>query len=242
MLSVVIPVYNEQDNVESLVREVVGAQKNTPITEIVFVDDASTDGTVRILKALKKEFPIVRIVQHGVQAGQSAAMYTGAQAAQGSLVVFLDGDGQNDPADIPLLYRAYETTKTDQGRLLVAGQRRKRQDSFLKKISSRIANAIRAGLLKDQTRDTGCSLKLMRRADYIALPFFNHMHRYIPALMLRQGVEIVHVDVSHRARERGVSKYGFWDRLWAGIFDLGGVLWLLKRMRPANFYIQDSTE
>jgi len=239
MISVVIPVFNEQDNVEILAGEVMHAAEKTPITEIVFVDDCSSDETVKALKTLQKQHPIIRIIQHKVRSRQSAAMMTGAHYAKAPLIVFLDGDGQNDPADIALLYAAYEARKGVTGRLLVAGQRMKRQDSLLKKFSSRTANKIRAFILKDRTRDTGCSLKLMRRADYVVLPFFNHMHRYIPALMLRQGCGIVHVDVSHRPRERGVSKYGFWDRLWAGVFDLMGVAWLLTRMRPKDFSAQE---
>jgi dolichol-phosphate mannosyltransferase len=239
MISVVIPVFNEEENVAALAREVAVAAAGFPLGELVFVNDASKDGTLAALQALKKEFPFIRIIQHAVQSGQSAAMMSGAQAAKGPLIVFLDGDGQNDPADIPALYKEYEAQKGADGRLLVAGQRMKRQDSLLKKFSSRSANKIRAAILKDQTRDTGCSLKMMRREDYVALPFFNHMHRYIPALMLRNGVRLAHVDVSHRHRTRGVSKYGFWDRLGAGIVDLACVYWLLKRARPQGFEMKE---
>lgn len=239
MISVVIPVFNEEENVVMLTREVADAAAHVPITELVYVNDASRDGTLNALKDLKREFPFIRIIQHAVQSGQSAAMRSGVQAAKGPLVVFLDGDGQNDPVNIQKLYRVYEEQKGTDGRLLVAGQRLKRQDSLLKKFSSRSANKIRAFILKDKTRDTGCSLKMMRRVDYLELPYFNHMHRYIPALMLRQGVRLAHVDVSHRHRTRGVSKYGFWDRLAAGIVDLAGVFWLLKRSRPEGFAAQE---
>lgn len=239
MISVVIPVFNEEENVASLAREVAEAAKACPVTEIVFVNDCSKDGTLEALKALRVEIPFIRIISHKVQSGQSAAMMSGVLAAKGPLVCFLDGDGQNDPADIPALYKVYEAQKGDDGRLLVAGQRAKRQDSALKKFSSRTANKIRAFILKDQTRDTGCSLKLMRRDDFAMLPFFNHMHRYIPALMLRHDVRLAHVDVSHRHRTRGVSKYGFWDRLAAGIVDLAGVSWLLRRARPHGFGVSE---
>jgi dolichol-phosphate mannosyltransferase len=235
MISVVIPVFNEEENVEALAREIAAAARSAPITEAVFVNDASRDGTLEVLRRLKREFAFIKIIQHEVQSGQSAAMMSGARAANGPLICFLDGDGQNDPADIAALYAVYDARRGEGGRLLVAGQRAKRNDNFLRRFSSRSANAIRAWLLRDRTRDTGCSLKLMRREDYILLPFFNHMHRYIPALMLRSGVALAHVDVGHRHRTRGVSKYGFWDRLAAGIVDLAGVFWLLRRARPEGF-------
>ena len=235
MISVVVPVYNEAENLAALLTEITAAAKDAPIAEIVYVNDASTDNTEAALVALKKDFPLLRVVSHGVQAGQSAAMWTGVRAAKSDVVVFLDGDGQNDPADIKLLYAAYTAAGNDNGLVMVAGQREKRQDNWLRRVSSRLANNIRAAALKDGTRDTGCSLKLVPRDVYLRLPFFNHMHRYIPALFKREGVTVIHVDVSHRPRQKGVSKYGFWDRLRAGLTDLLGVMWLNTRGRPQGF-------
>lgn len=238
MISVVVPVLNEESNVEPLLREIVAVSAHAPITEIVYIDDGSTDATPEILAKLKKDIPILRVLRHEARSGQSAALWTGIGAATQDLVVTLDGDGQNDPADIVLLYRAYQDNAGKGARIMVAGQRKKRNDSWVKRISSRLANRIRSGLLKDKTRDTGCSLKLYRRADYLALPYFNHMHRFLPALMLREGVGVVHVDVSHRPRERGVSKYGTLDRLKVGIADLLGVRWLQAR-GPSHVRVQE---
>ena len=234
MITVVVPVMNEEENIESLVKEIVATAEFCPITEIVYVDDASTDGTLKMLQSLKQSVPMLRILTHSKRAGQSAALLTGIRAATNDLVATLDGDGQNDPADIPLLYNceALQSARLESHytqNVMVAGQRLKRNDNYVRRVTSRIANNIRSALLKDNTRDTGCSLKLFRRSDYLALPYFNHMHRFLPALMMREGVQIVHVDVSHRARTHGVSKYGTFDRLMVGITDIFGVRWLQSR-------------
>ncbi|HNQ92655.1 MAG TPA: glycosyltransferase family 2 protein [Alphaproteobacteria bacterium] len=239
-ISVVIPMLNEAENAPSLIAEIVEAAKFCPIREIVIVDDGSTDDTVGVIKALNQTELKVRIVSHTVRSGQSAGLRTGIRAAKGPLVVTLDGDGQNNPADIPKLFEKYQASNKPP-MLLVAGQRAKRQDSLLKKFTSRTGNGIRRALLRDGVRDTGCSLKMFRRDDYLALPFFNHMHRFLPALFLREYGKIELVDVSHRHRERGVSKYGFWDRLWAGLSDIFGVMWLLSRA-PKKTEITEVTE
>lgn len=237
MITVVVPVLNEEENIEPLIREISAAA--APVSEIIYVDDGSTDQTLAILKSLRHKYPALRIIRHSTKSGQSSALWTGIKAAGNDLIATLDGDGQNDPADIALVYKAYkEALPAREGRIMVAGQRKKRQDSFAKRISSRFANKLRSSLLKDQTRDTGCSLKLFRRRDYLALPYFNHMHRFLPALMIREGVKIVHVDVSHRPRTSGVSKYGTLDRALVGISDLIGVRWLQMR-GPANLHIHE---
>jgi dolichol-phosphate mannosyltransferase len=231
-VSVVVPVYNERDCIGPLVEEIDQAGKNFPLAEIVIVDDCSDDDTPEVLKALKSKYPKVRVVRHSQRSGQSTGLRTGIANARGQLIVTLDGDGQNNPADIPLLYKEYEKHANQNPRILVAGQRIKRQDNAIRKISSRIANKVRSWMLKDGVRDTGCSLKLFQREDFMGLPFFNHLHRYIPALMLARGVQLTLVDVSHRPRLQGTSKYGLWDRLWVGIADLFGVRWLLSRTKP----------
>lgn len=231
-VSVVVPVYNEVDCIGPLVKEISEAASAFPLEEIVIVDDCSDDDTPKVLQNLKQTYPKVRIVRHSQRSGQSTGLWTGITHARGLLIVTLDGDGQNNPADIPLLYNEYQKHANQNPRVLVAGQRKKRQDNLLRRFSSRGANKIRAFMLKDGVRDTGCSLKLFRREDFIALPFFNHLHRYIPALMLARGVKLTLIDVSHRPRLQGVSKYGFWDRLWVGIADLFGVRWLLSRTKP----------
>jgi dolichol-phosphate mannosyltransferase len=231
-ISVVIPVLNEEDSIGPLLAEIGAARAGLDVKEIVIVDDGSTDGTARAVKAHLQSLPGLRLVRHRERRGQSTAMLTGIRRASGDLIVTLDGDGQNNPADFPLLVAAYRAAAHPGRRVMVAGQRVKRQDTFIRRLSSRVANGVRSFMLDDGVRDTGCSLKLFRRADFLALPPFDHLHRFIPALMLASGVEIVLVDVSHRPRERGQSKYGLWDRLWVGIYDLFGVRWLIRRMRP----------
>jgi dolichol-phosphate mannosyltransferase len=235
MLSVVVPVYNEQDNIRPLIEEILAVSNRASISEIVYVDDGSTDNTSRVLAEMKKSTPLLRVVRHLVRSGQSAAFLSGVRAATGTLVVLMDGDGQNDPKDIEILLRVYNDHANQTQKLMVAGQREKRQDTFIRRLSSRLANKIRAAILKDSIRDTGCSLKLIRREDYLKLPYFDHMHRFLPALLMRDTVRILTADVSHRPRERGISKYGFWDRLWVGILDLAGVRWLLSRGLPQGF-------
>lgn len=235
MITLIIPVYNEKENIHPLLKEISLVAKTLPIKEIIYVDDASTDETPPKLAELGMEIKSLRVICHSVRSGQSAAFMSGVRAASTPLIVFMDGDGQNDPADIQKLFECYQQYSSGNEKRMVAGQRVKRQDNWLRRQSSVLANRIRSWVLNDQIRDTGCSLKLIRREDYLRLPYFNHMHRFLPALMARDGVEILTVDVSHRPRARGVSKYGFWDRLWVGVLDLIGVKWLLMRGLPKNF-------
>lgn len=239
MLSVVVPVRNEEENIVGLVRGLHAVAEHIPIDEFVFVDDGSTDETRQVLKSIRREFTCIRIVSHDRAAGQSAALWTGVRVASNGLVATLDGDGQNDPAEIARLYECYMVHADKKGPLMVSGQRVNRHDSFIRRLSSQVANSVRSSMLKDHTRDTGCGLKLFRRTDYLQLPYFNHMHRFLPALMLRQGVKVMHVDVTHKPRLRGQSKYGMWDRLWVGIADLFGVLWLQRRARSSLTILEE---
>jgi dolichol-phosphate mannosyltransferase len=225
----VVPVLNEAENIASLLKEIEKAGESAPISEIIYVDDGSTDSSFDVLRSLRKDHRSLRVIRHDRRSGQSAALMTGIRAAGNDLIVTLDGDGQNDPADIPILYERYRQFQDTSPKAMIVGQRAKRNDNRVRRISSRIANAVRSGILKDNTIDTGCSLKLFRRKDFLALPYFDHMHRFLPALMLRDKVRLVHVPVSHRARTRGVSKYGTFDRLRVGIADLWGVWWLMQR-------------
>lgn len=228
MITVVVPVFNEEKNIEPLIREISAV--DAPISEIIYVDDGSTDGTVGILRSLRQKYPYLRVIRHGHRSGQSAALCTGIKAAGNDLIVTLDGDGQNDPADIHAVYQVYKVESARHNcHIMVAGQRVKRMDSMVKRMSSRFANRLRSKILKDNTRDTGCSLKLFRRHDYLSLPYFNHMHRFLPALMMREGVKVAHADVSHRLRTNGTSKYGTLDRALVGVSDLMGVRWLQMR-------------
>lgn len=232
-LSVVVPVMNEADNIAPLVREIVAALSGKVSFEIVYVDDGSSDDSFARLRALASDVPMLRAVRHAERRGQSAAIHTGVKAARGWLIATLDGDGQNDPADIPALlqrYRAHESSVP----LMLAGQRMRRRDSWIKRVSSRIANAVRAGKLGDRTPDTGCGLKLFPRDVFLSFPAFDHMHRFLPALMLRAGGTVESVPVNHRPRAQGASKYGTWDRLVVGIADLRGVAWLMKRRLAAD--------
>jgi dolichol-phosphate mannosyltransferase len=229
MITVVVPVMNEESNIASLLREIDAAARACPISEIIYVDDGSSDRTYDVLRAEKMRYPALRIIRHSRRSGQSAALWTGVRAAGNDLIVTLDGDGQNNPGDIGKLYDLYLAENRAGGSLMIAGERARRHDNLIRRVSSRWANRVRAFMLKDSTRDTGCSLKLFRRADYLALPYFNHMHRFLPALMIRGGVRLVHVPVSHRPRSAGTSKYGTLDRLFVSISDLLGVRWLQKR-------------
>ena len=226
-LSVVVPVHDEVENVETLIVEIEAALEGRDF-EIVYIDDGSADGTGERLATLVETHPRLRTVSHPTCRGQSAAIASGVAAARSFLVATLDGDGQNDPADVGRLIDVYAAAE-DRGRLLVAGQRAKRQDSALKRLSSRIANRVRGRLLGDDTPDTGCGLKVFERDAFLDLPHFDHMHRFLPALFLRQGGQVVSVPVNHRPRTRGISKYGVFDRLWIGIVDLFGVMWLQRR-------------
>jgi len=227
-LAVVVPVKNEAENLEPLISEIAGHLRGRVIFEIIYVDDGSDDNTPARLLELTRDYPELKAFRHRLSCGQSAAVVTGIRQATAPIIATLDGDGQNDPADIPaLLARFRDHPAPDE--LLVAGHRTSRQDNWLKRVSSRFANAVRRALLKDNTPDTGCGLKVFGRNAFLAFPPFDHMHRYLPALMIRAGGTVVSVPVNHRPRERGTSKYGVWNRLWVGIADLVGVMWLIRR-------------
>jgi dolichol-phosphate mannosyltransferase len=228
-ISVVVPVFNEQDNVTPLVHEIVAALRGVVPFEIVYVDDRSRDDTLAVLRHLKTQVPELRVLRHVEQSGQSTAIRTGVKAARGAWVATLDGDGQNDPADIPKLIAERARSAADVK--LFAGWRVNRQDSGSKRWASRWANAIRARMLRDATPDTGCGIKLFERAVFLDLPYFDHMHRYLPALMQRAGWKTVSVPVNHRARTAGVSKYNNLNRALVGIRDLRGVAWLITRSK-----------
>ena len=228
-VSVVVPVRNEAGNIALLVAEIAKALEGQWSFEVVYVDDGSTDGTEAELKRLMTQHAWLRRVRHKQSCGQSAAVRTGVAAARASIVVTLDGDGQNDPAFIPALVRALEAGNPRIG--LVAGQRVGRKSGGFKKLQSRIANAVRGAVLRDGTRDTGCGLKAFRRAVFLGLPYFDGLHRFLPALIRREGFDIGYVDVVDRPRAHGVSNYGLWDRLWVGILDLAGVWWLIRRKK-----------
>lgn len=230
-LSVVVPVKNEQDNIERLIREIVAALSTVATFEIIYVNDGSTDSTQSRLDELKREFPLLRTIRHRTACGQSRAVTSGVQAARYEWIATLDGDGQNDPADIPVLLAALAEPAQPVNLELLAGWRARRNDTFVRRLSSRIANGVRSRMLKDNTPDTGCGLKLFARESFLALPNFDHMHRFLPALILRNGGAVVSVPVRHRPRDRGTSKYGVHNRLWVGIVDLFGVAWLQRRVR-----------
>uniref|UniRef100_UPI0010A8C396 glycosyltransferase n=1 Tax=Geomonas ferrireducens TaxID=2570227 RepID=UPI0010A8C396 len=230
-ISVVIPAHNEAENIASLVQEIVATGLDC---EIVVVDDGSTDDTHARLLALKKSVPSLKVVQHDRAYGQSAAVATGIKQANGTLIGTLDGDGQNNPADLPKMIEAIRNS-TNPNLKMVAGYRKKRDDSAWRIISSRIANAYRRFFLRDETPDTGCGLKVFYRAAFLELPFFDHMHRFLPALIRMKGGDVISVEVNHRPRTAGVSKYGTLNRLWVGIIDIFGVCWL--RMRAKNVKI-----
>jgi len=238
ILSIVVPVRNESENVLPLVEEIHTALEGGAAFELVYVNDGSDDDTAAKLEEARARFPALRVVTHVESCGQSAAIRSGVDAAVGVWIVTLDGDGQNDPADIPALVEialedsALEDSALAEGPLhMVVGIRRQRRDSWLKRVSSRIANAVRQALLHDGVTDTGCGLKVIRRDAFLRLPYFDHMHRYLPALIIRGGGGIRCVDVNHRPRLRGASNYGLFDRLWVGITDLLGVAWLLRRAK-----------
>jgi glycosyltransferase involved in cell wall biosynthesis len=235
-LSVVIPVKNEADNVAPLVGEIRAALEGLIEYEILYVDDGSDDATASEISRLAGTIPQVRLLRHSQNYGQSAAISTGVHAARGAWIATLDGDGQNDPADLPAMWRLARQASPSPP-LLIAGYRERRRDSWSKRAASRIANAIRARLLGDRTPDTGCGLKLFPRSLFLDLPYFDHMHRFLPALVLREGGRVLSVPVNHRPRHKGKSKYGVFDRLGVGIIDLLGVMWLQRRApRPRPFH------
>jgi glycosyltransferase involved in cell wall biosynthesis len=228
-VSVVVPVRNEAGNVAPLVAEIAAALEGRWRYEVVYVNDGSSDGTEAELRLLKAQHPWLRSLRHAQSCGQSAALRSGVAAARAPIVVTLDGDGQNDPAFLPQLIEAFQSGAPRVG--LIAGQRVGRKATGFKKFQSRVANGVRGTILRDGTRDTGCGLKAFQRDLFLALPYFDGLHRFLPALVKREGYEIGYVDVVDRQRLHGVSNYGFWDRLWIGIMDLFGVWWLIRRRK-----------
>jgi glycosyltransferase involved in cell wall biosynthesis len=228
-VSIVVPVRNEADNIAPLIEEIGAALDGRWPYEIIYINDGSTDATGERLSAIMKQRNNLRQLRHAASTGQSAAVRSGVRAARGAIVATLDGDGQNNPAFLPDLIAAVE--KGDRVGL-AAGQRVGRKDTGFKKLQSRIANGIRKTILKDGTRDTGCGLKAFRREVFLMLPYFDGLHRFLPALVSREGYGIAYVDVIDRPRHSGVSNYGFFDRLWIGIMDLAGVWWLIRRKKP----------
>jgi dolichol-phosphate mannosyltransferase len=227
-LSVVVPVFNERDNIPPLLAEIAAALRGRIEFEIIYIDDDSTDDSREVLAAEKvARYPELRVLHHVTRSGQSTAVWNGVRAATSPWIATLDGDGQNNPADIPKLLAARDEATSELR--LFAGWRTTRRDSFNKRISSKVANAVRSRMLKDATPDTGCGLKLFDREVFLRLPYFDHMHRYLPALVKRAGFQIQSVPVGHRPRTAGVSKYGMLDRLWVGLADLRGVGWLMRR-------------
>lgn len=228
-ISVVVPVFNEQGNIPPLLAEIAEALRGRVDFEIVYIDDASKDDSLAVLRQAKAQYPELRVIRHVSQSGQSTAIRSGVKAARGAWIATLDGDGQNDPADIPKLLAMRDASPSDIK--LFAGWRVNRKDSGSKRWASKWANAIRSRLLRDDTPDTGCGIKLFERDAFLDLPYFDHMHRYLPALMQRAGWQVKSVPVNHRPRGAGVSKYNNLNRALVGIADLRGVGWLIKRSK-----------
>jgi dolichol-phosphate mannosyltransferase len=228
-VSIVVPVRNEAENVAPLIAEIAAALDGRWPYEIIYVNDGSTDATAERITAIMEQRGNLRQLRHETSSGQSAAVRSGVRAARGGLVATLDGDGQNNPAFLPYLIAAIESGGSHVG--LAAGQRVGRKDTGFKKLQSRIANGVRSAILRDGTRDTGCGLKAFRREVFLMLPYFDGLHRFLPALVRREGYEVAYVDVIDRPRRSGVSNYGFFDRLWIGIMDLAGVWWLIRRKK-----------
>lgn len=228
--SICVPMHNEAGNAEALIAEIAAALDGRAY-EMVIVDDASTDETRAVLAGLKARFPALRVLSHRKNAGQSRAISTAIRHARAPIIGTLDGDGQNDPADLPDLYRALTRADAPEGLAMVMGRRTKRQDSAWKKFGSRFANNIRKRLLRDDCDDSGCGIKVMKRDVFLSLPYFDHMHRYMPALMNAEGFKVEFMDVNHRERGAGKSKYTNFGRLWAALSDLRGVTWLIRRRR-----------
>lgn len=228
--SVVVPVHNESGNVANLISEIAAALDGRSY-EMIFVDDASTDDTRASLAELKLQYPALRVLGHRKNAGQSRAIRSGIMAARAPVVGTLDGDGQNDPADLPDLYRMLTRPDAPEKLKMVMGRRAKRRDSAWKKFGSRFGNGIRKRMLKDDCDDSGCGIKVMNREAFLTLPYFDHIHRYMPAMMSAEGYSVEFKDVNHREREAGKSKYTNFGRLWAALSDLRGVMWLIRRRR-----------
>ena len=231
--SIVVPVYNEAGNVSTLVSEIATALEGRAY-EMIFVDDASKDDTRTELVALKETYAQLVILSHRKNAGQSRAMRTGILYARGKVIGTLDGDGQNDPADLPALYRALTRSKAPENLGMIGGRRANRRDSAWKKFGSRFANSIRKRILNDGHEDSGCGIRVMHKESVQRLPYFDHFHRYLPALMKMEGYEVESLDVNHRERSVGVSKYTNFGRLFAALYDLRGMIWLKFRRRNSN--------
>jgi len=229
-LSIIVPVRNEAENVRPLIAEIAAALEGRWNYEIIYVNDGSTDATAERLAVEMKQRANLREIRHANSAGQSAAVRSGVRAARGAIVATLDGDGQNNPAFLPDLIASIEHGGERVG--LAAGQRVGRKDTGFKKLQSRIANGVRKAILHDGTRDTGCGLKAFRREVFLMMPYFDGLHRFLPALIRREGYEIAYVDVIDRPRRSGISNYGFFDRLWIGMMDIAGVWWLIRRKKP----------
>lgn len=235
--SIVIPLNNEGENVAPLVRELRAALHGRQDYELILVDDGSTDGTAEEINRVAAETGPLRKLSHSSRRGQSTAIYNGVRAATTNFVVMLDGDLQNDPADIGRLLETLVDADDQLG--LVIGHRVERRDTLVRRWSSRIANAVRSSLLHDRTPDTGCGLKLVRRSVFLMLPYFDHMHRFLPALVQAAGFRVLSVPVRHRPRVNGKAHYGVWNRLWVGLVDLVGVAWLARRSLPRNYLEED---
>lgn len=241
-ITVVVPVKNEAENIAPLIDEIRASLDGGAPYEIIYIDDGSTDDTPRELEKQFRDGAPLRVIRHARSCGQSAAIISGINAARGHIIATLDGDGQNDPADLPALLARFRKN-SDFDNLLIAGWRTKRRDTMIKRWTSKLANAIRRRLLNDDTPDTGCGIKVFSRDGFMAMPHFDHMHRFLPALTIRGGGQVISVPVNHRHRERGVSNYGTLDRAWASIWDIMGVLWLLRRAnQPVSSEVQFARE
>jgi len=230
--SLVIPSKNEADNILPLIREIQAVLGTLYPYELIVIDDGSTDNSLEILKRIRGSGESrLRIFRHERSFGQTSAIVSGVKAARAAWIVTLDGDGQNDPADIPLLLSHVFDPFRDDRLQLVAGYRKKRNDLFVRRLSSFIANKVRGRMLKDRSPDTGCGLKVFSREAFLSLPYFDHMHRFLPALFQRQGGKMISIAVNHRPRKHGQSNYGVFDRLWIGLVDILGVLWLQRRTK-----------
>ena len=233
-LSVVIPVFNEAESIASLINEIEQSLKDINY-EIIIVDDCSSDNTMSALNQARSNNARIRIIKHDKNYGQSFAVRSGVKCAKSTWIATLDGDGQNDPSDIPRLFDSLIEKSGNNNNILIAGYRYKRKDSWLKRMSSKYANKVRSIILRDEVPDTGCGLKLFSRDHFLDLPSFNHMHRYIPALYISRGGVVYSLEVNHRHREKGQSKYGFNNRFWVGITDLIGVKWLQRRSKKITY-------
>ncbi|MAH85208.1 MAG: dolichol-phosphate mannosyltransferase [Rhodospirillaceae bacterium TMED8] len=238
-VAVVVPVRNEAENVFPLIEEIVLALAGLSY-EIIFVNDGSTDDTSIALRDAEIRHPCLRTLTHTSSLGQSTAILSGVRAALGDVIITMDGDGQNNPADALILLETFYSAGSKL--VMVAGHRVKRSDIWLRRFSSRVANNVRKKILGDATPDTGCGLKVFSRQTFLEIPAFNHMHRFLPALIIRAGGQVLSVPVSHRPRTKGMSNYGLWNRLWVGIIDLLGLLWLLRRPARPTFVEKDKDE